>query len=83
MKTDLPLLTIVDSVHNLPVDRIVTWDIGQELAVRAKGEFEMRAFYLPKWFDWVIGKDSRGQKILVALTPQEDENPGYTLEEDE
>ena len=76
MKKDMPLLSITskDMTH-LDVERIVTWGIGNELPVRASGEFELRAFYLDRQYDWVVGYDSFGEKILVALQPQEDKNP--------
>ena len=77
MKQDLPLLSIIGkNTKNLEIDQIVTWDIGQEMPVRASGEFDLKGFYLDQDFDWVIGYDSYGQKILVALRPQEDENAG-------
>ncbi|MCK5613184.1 hypothetical protein KAR91_65535 [Candidatus Pacearchaeota archaeon] len=84
MKKDMPLLTISEpNMTYLPVDKVVTWDIGNELPVRASGEFEMRAFYLDSFYDWVVGYDSFGSKILVALKPQEDTNPVGTSQEPE
>jgi hypothetical protein len=75
-KIDMPLLSITsENMRHLPIERIVTWDIGSELPVRANGEFDLRAFYLDKMYDWVVGYDSFGEKILVALNPQEDKNP--------
>jgi hypothetical protein len=73
MKKDMPSLTITsrDMTH-LDIADIVKWDIGNELPVRASGEFALRAFYLDSFYDWIVGYDSFGQKILVALKPQED-----------
>ena len=75
MKKDLPLLSITTSnMKHLDVERIVKWDEEVELPLRASGEFEGRSFYLEPDFDWVLGYDSHGSKILVALIPQEDTN---------
>lgn len=74
------LLTLVDSnVTQLNIKQVVKWNTEIELPLRASGEFEGRAFYLEPQFDWVLGYDSQGSKILVALIPQEDENPEGTL----
>lgn len=34
---------------------------------RAAGEFKNKAFFLPKEYDWVLGKDNVGEIVLIPL----------------
>lgn len=66
------LLTIVESnVKQLNKAQIVNW--GEDkypVEVRAEGEFEKKAIFLSNCYEWVLGYDSFGQTILVALDPR-------------
>lgn len=66
------LLTIVQSnTQQLDIDQIVNWRTEiRPLEVRAGGEFNERAIFLPGDYEWVIGRDSYGCTILVALDPR-------------
>ena len=79
-KKDMKMLTIISSnTKSLDVDRIISAKDYSDIEIRSSGEFKDLAYYLPGTYEWEIGYDSFGHTILVALSPQEDENPGGTL----
>jgi len=63
-------------IEEIPEERLVnvsgysafvTGDAGNSVVVRTFGSFEYRAFSLDDAFDWEIGIDEHGDKILVPL----------------
>ena len=64
-------LNMVDSNTILiDKDRVVEWSMDQPVEIRRSGEFKNKAIYLPNRYEWVLGYDSYGFAILVALHPK-------------
>ena len=71
-------LTLVDS-NTTPLDstRVVKWEADfYLLEVEQSGEFKGKAIRLPGMFEWVIGYDSYGHTILVAMKPKVEKSSG-------